>query len=101
LKVFASLFSKSDRGLGAAPQVAPAGAKPFHAVFASFCGFLLKKKGNGLRSVTHNQNTPSKALGTAEGSFSPLSRDKLCTLHKMNLQQIYTLSKLTLDKRGE
>jgi hypothetical protein len=27
MKVFASLFSKSDRGLGAEPQVAPAGAK--------------------------------------------------------------------------
>ena len=31
-KVFVSLFSKSDRGLGAAPQVAPAGAKHSHGV---------------------------------------------------------------------
>jgi len=45
MKVFASLFSKSDQVEGSA-LVASAEAKLFYAVFGSFCSSLLKKNGN-------------------------------------------------------
>ena len=50
-KFLIDLFSKRSQGLGAAPQVAPAGAKssctPFSfakQICSSFCGYLLKKR---------------------------------------------------------
>ncbi|MBO5756136.1 MAG: hypothetical protein J6S28_00420 [Clostridia bacterium] len=59
-KSFDQTFSKVCAGRGREALVAPAGAKPFHAVFASFCGFLHKKKGNGLRSVSRNKTSKAE-----------------------------------------
>ena len=83
MKVFASLFSKSDRGLGAEPQVAPAGAKlliwPF---FGSFFGLLLQRKnGEDFLNATRPNLLPAfffdtsgarKKLGKKETPISGL-----------------------------
>jgi len=49
MKVFPSLFSKSDRpSKGAQPLVARRNGRNFiHAVFGSFCGNFAKKNGVG------------------------------------------------------
>ena len=66
--------------------------------FCFFLRLLAQKEGKRFAQRIPQQYTPSKALGTTEGLFYLYLHAVLCTLHKNEGKNIYTLARLTLDK---